>query len=184
MGLLDRMIRKGVNKAIGNAVSDAVSNAVGNAIGGAQNQSAPAQAGTPKFCPGCGAKLNSGVRFCGSCGAVISGGSAPANAAAPEAKKDKAFFAGVLAQEFGAYEVRENVSPAELGGSGKPYDFGLYRDGRMAGVVMLTQHNRDNNAAYKNAKRACEAAGVPFINFYLHMPNERGYVVSRIKGLL
>ena len=49
---------------------------------------------------------------------------------------------------------------------------------------MLTPHNRDNNLAFRNAKQACQAAGVPFINFYSHLPNEREYVVTRIRSML
>ena len=72
---------------------------------------------------------------------------------------------------------------AELGGQGKPYEFGLYREGVLKAVVVLVQHNRDRNRAYTGSKAAAEAAGVPFINFYVHMSNEYGYVVDRIRRL-
>jgi hypothetical protein len=99
-------------------------------------------------------------------------------------RPDHAYFAQLLQEKFAQYQIKEYVPVAELGGSGKDYDFGLYEGGSLRGVIMLTEHNRDNNQAYKGAKAACQAAGLPFINFYLHMPNERGYIINRIKTLL
>jgi hypothetical protein len=46
---------------------------------------------------------------------------------------------------------------------------------------MLTEHNRYNNRAFAGARSACAAAGVPFVNFFLHMNNELSYVTSRIR---
>ncbi len=100
------------------------------------------------------------------------------------ARADRSTFRGILADGFPELTVRENVPVQEFGGEGKPYDFALYRDGKAVGLVMLTEHNRDNNRAFKGAKASAAAAKVPFINFYLHMPNERGYVSDRIRSLL
>lgn len=182
MGFLDRMLKDGVGKALGNAVSDAVGDALNNALGvDVTAQAASAQT----TCPSCGAPLRADAKFCAFCGAKLQQAAAPAaQAAAAQAPRDRAYFADILTTEFGGYELRQNVSPAELGGSGKPYDFVLCRGGRPVGAVMLTEHNRDRNAAFLNAKAACEQAGVPFINFYLHMPNERNYIVGRIKGMV
>ena len=49
---------------------------------------------------------------------------------------------------------------------------------------MLVEHNRDNNRAYLGAKETAVKSNVPFINFYLHMPNERNFVISRINRLM
>ena len=96
----------------------------------------------------------------------------------------KPYFAGILAQEFAEYEIRESVPVAELGGVGKPYEFGLYQFGALKAVVVLVERNRDHNRAYLGSKEAALAARVPFVNFYLHMPNERGFVISRIRRLM
>ncbi|MEA4911179.1 MAG: hypothetical protein VB092_01010 [Oscillospiraceae bacterium] len=99
----------------------------------------------------------------------------------------KARFASILSEEFSAYEVKTDVAPAQLGAAAAParaYDFALYKGGRAAGVILLTPHNRDRNAAFKNARAAAQKAGVPFINFYEHYPNERSYIVTRIKSFL
>ncbi len=97
-------------------------------------------------------------------------------------------FAAILQEAFPQYAVRTAVSAAELGfyagGPAKPYDFVLYQNGVCVGVIMLTPHNRSNNMAFKNARAAAQNAGVAFINFFTHFPNERGYVIARIRSFL
>jgi hypothetical protein len=164
MGLLDSLFKKGADALVGKA-AEALENATGMDLDGSNN------AGRQ-----------------GGYNAQYPAQSAPIAQAAPtayggEPLKDRAFFAGVLAQKFPEYEVREYVPTAELGGTGRDYDFGLYKAGQPAGMVMLVEHNRDNNAAYKNARSTAQAAGVPFINFYLHMPNEQGFIINRIRRL-
>ncbi len=113
---------------------------------------------------------------------------APANNNAALPADLKAHFARILADEFSSYEVRTEAAADNLGfaaaSPAKPYDFALIKGGKTAGVVMLTPHNRDRNAAFKNAKAAAAKARVPFINFYDHYPNERSYVIERIKSFL
>jgi len=106
--------------------------------------------------------------------------SAQAEPSIPPTAIDRAYFAEIIAAEFPQYTVRENISPSEFGGTGRNLDFGLYSGSTLAGVVVLVEHNRDNNRAYRGAKESCQRAGIPFINFYLHMPNKREFVVYRI----
>ncbi|MDR0198079.1 MAG: hypothetical protein LBI36_07690 [Oscillospiraceae bacterium] len=96
----------------------------------------------------------------------------------------KAYFAQILASEFSQYQVREGVSVSELGGEGRPYDFGLYQDGRLVAVVVLAEHNRTRNKPYWNSEIKARELHIPFINFYIHMPNERDFVIGRIKRLM
>jgi hypothetical protein len=96
---------------------------------------------------------------------------------------DKSYFRAIIRECFSNYVVREDVPVSEFGGEGKPYDFALFSHGECSGVVMLVAHNRDNNRAYKGARAAAGANGVPFINFYTHMTIERGYVINRIGRL-
>ena len=106
---------------------------------------------------------------------------APADSASLTAR-----FDGLLRAEFPGYTVERGVTASALGFSpaGKPYDYCLYKGGVPAGVIMLTEHNRDRNAAFLNAKAAAKNAGVPFINFYTHFPNENAYVTGRIKSFI
>ncbi|MDR1564843.1 MAG: hypothetical protein LBS74_07800 [Oscillospiraceae bacterium] len=159
MGLFDSLV-KGVTGTIKNAAVDAVRNSVLNnqgQSGGFSNQSGAA-ANTPyQSAP---QQVEAGGHTVG-------------------------YFKELLHANFSpAYVIRENVSPSELGGSGRPYDFVLLKEGRIVGVIPLAEHNRTNNAAWKNARESAENAGIPFINFHLHMPNTKAFVIDRINRLL
>jgi len=165
VGLFDKLVNKTLDQVVG-GVKDAVSQVARDAgvasfLGGgsASDGDAPVQ-------PGQG---------------TADGASTPAS---PDQTKDKDYFAAILARDFADYQVRGSVPVAELGGQGKPYEFGLYKTGDLKGVVVLVEHNRDRNRAYLGSKEAAQAAGVPFINFYLHMPNEEAFVVSRIRRMV
>jgi hypothetical protein len=95
-----------------------------------------------------------------------------------------AYFEEILVSEFGDFELRKNVDPSELSGSGRPYDFAFVKNDKIVAVIPLAKHNRINNAAWKDARATAERAGVAFINFHLHMPNQRDFVIDRIKRLL
>ena len=96
----------------------------------------------------------------------------------------KEYFKDILYSEFSKYTIRENVPVSEIGGEGKNYDFGLYENGVVKGFVVLVEHNRDNNKAYKDSKLYAKKAKIPFINFYLHMPNKKDFVLYRINHLI
>lgn len=101
-----------------------------------------------------------------------------------EQAKNRQAFAPILTENFPDYQIREYLPVSELGGMGQPYDFGLYQDGQLKAVVIVVGHNKDHTAAYKGAKEAAKAAGIPFINFYAHMPNEHDFVVYRVRSFL
>ena len=169
MGLFDKVVKQGLGGALGSKVTEAIEQATGvdiNKDGQVGAQSA----------------------FGSTAQAVLAPGQQAVYQAAPVGRPvnqitDKAYFRAIISECFREYIVREDVPVEELGGQGKPYDFMLITNGNCAGVVMLVEHNRDNNRFYKGARYAAQAAGVPFINFYTHMYNERGYVINRIKRL-
>jgi len=170
MGLFDKVVKQGLGGTLGSKVTDAIEQATGidlNQDGQAGVQSA----------------------YGSTTQAVPAPGQQEAYQAAPVARAagrqvtDKAYFRAIISECFSEYIVREDVPVEELGGQGKPYDFMLIANGECAGVVMLVDHNRDNNRFYKGARYAAQASGIPFINFYTHMLNERGFVINRIKRL-
>ncbi|MDR1833514.1 MAG: hypothetical protein LBQ92_02505 [Propionibacteriaceae bacterium] len=176
MGFLDKLVKSAVQSAVGEVVQSAAHEVAGKVTDalGIDGQPQPAQPQTATE-----------TATTETATAETATAATAATAAATGAGlADKAAFREMLAAEFADLSVKEDVPVSELGGAGKPYDFGLYRGGKLAGVVMLTEHNRDNNQAFKGAKAAAQAAGVPFINFYLHMPNERAYAVSRIRSFV
>ena len=90
---------------------------------------------------------------------------------------------GFTADTFKLYESRPyQTYKAEWG---KPYTFVLYRGEKPAGVVMLGGgQSHAQNVKYLIARMYCKKLGMPYINFYLQMPNEREYVIQRIKDLM
>lgn len=184
--ILMRAIKRSVNEAVTNTVQNTVANVVSNTVGETMGESA-------QFCMRCGAKLASGDRFCPDCGAPQS---APLPRPASSSRRNRArripdrvlnaYFAEILASEFPEYEVRRDVPPSALcvGAEGTSIDFVLYQGGIPAAAIPLTPHNGDRNQGFYGMKQACCDAGVPFINFYRHMPNTRDYVVARIRSFL
>ena len=116
-----------------------------------------------------------------------------------------AYFREIIQSEFPGYDVLENVPVTELAGFaadeaqlyksrprqvykaewGEPYTFVLSQGGAPKGIVMLGGgHSHSANVKYLVARMYAKKLGLPYINFYTQMPNERGYVVGRIHKYL
>ena len=112
-----------------------------------------------------------------------------------------AYFREIIQSEFPGYDVRENVPVTELAGFaadeaqlyksrprqvykaewGEPYTFVLSQGGAPKGIVMLGGgHSHSANVKYLVARMYAKKLGLPYINFYTNMHNERGSVVGRI----
>ena len=117
----------------------------------------------------------------------------------------EAYFKEILLSEFPSYTIREKVPVPDLVGFatdefklyktrptqaykaewGQPYTFVLENAGKAIGVVMLGNgHSHDANVKYLIARMYAKKLGIPYINFYTQMANERNYVVGRIRKLL
>lgn len=115
------------------------------------------------------------------------------------------YFADILSAEFPQYTVSRDVPVTDLAGFatdefklyntrplqaykaewGAPYTFVLYQGGAPAGIVMLgSGHSHDKNVKYLVSRMYAKKLGLPYINFYTQMPNERNYVVGRIKRFM
>ena len=128
---------------------------------------------------------------------------------APEREKTAAewvdYFREILKSEFPSYDIRENVAVTDLVGFvsdefqlyttrpyqvykaewGQPFTFVLEQNGKAVGVVMLgSGHSHDANVKYLIARVYAEKLNLPYINFYTQMPNERNYVIGRIRKFL
>jgi len=116
-----------------------------------------------------------------------------------------AYFKEILLSEFPTYTIRENVKVTDVVGFvsdefklyktrptqaykaewGQPYTFVLENGGKAIGVVMLGKgHSHDSGVKYLIARMYAKKLGLPYINFYTQMPNERDYVIGRIRKLL
>lgn len=202
MGLFDKVVKKGLSDALGGALGDKVAQATdaleqatgldldgdgrqGGSVFGSPTQSSAVpgqqeayqQSGQQSsFTPQQATQQVGQTAFSGS-------GQNPAYLIKTQVT-DKAYFSDVIHRNFSAYDIREDVPVAEFGGEGSPYDFALYQNGACVGVIKLLYSKTAKIKAYQGAKAAAEAAGVPFINFYVHMPNVEGFVVERITRLI
>lgn len=116
-----------------------------------------------------------------------------------------AYFAEILSTEFPQYTTKRNVPVTDLAGNatdefklyktrpqqsykaewGAPYSFVLYQGEAPACVVMLgegSSHSR--NVKYLISRMYAKKMGLPYINFYTQFPNERTYVINRIRELM
>ena len=114
----------------------------------------------------------------------------------------ESYFRDILLGNFSSYTIRENVPVTDLVGFandeaqlyttrptqaykaewGQPYSFVLEADGKAKAVVMLGNgHSHDSNVKYLIARMYAEKLEIPYINFYTQMPNERNYVIERIR---
>ena len=117
----------------------------------------------------------------------------------------EAYFREILTSEFSEYSIREKVPVTDLVGYAndefqiyhtrpcqaykaewaQPYTFVLENDGKAKAVVMLGNgHSHDSNVKYLIARVYAEKSGLPYINFYTQMTNERNYVIGRIRKFL
>ena len=117
----------------------------------------------------------------------------------------RTYFRDILKTDFAGYDIKENVPVTEIAGSvadefqlyrtrprqvyradwGQPYTFVMYQGGAPKAVVMLgSGHSHSANVKYLIARMYAKKSGIPYINFYTQMPNEREYVVSRIGKFL
>ena len=117
----------------------------------------------------------------------------------------ESYFRDILLRNFSSYTIRENVPVTDLVGFandeaqlyttrptqaykaewGQPYSFVLEADGKAKAVVMLGNgHSHDSNVKYLIARMYAEKLDLPYINFYTQMPNERNYVIERIRKFL
>lgn len=92
----------------------------------------------------------------------------------------------VLAQSFPQYEVRENVSPATIGGTGRfmNYSFGIYAGGRPVLFIMMIGKTTCSTRMYRWSKEQAARSGVTMINFIRHYPNNVDYITERLRKYL
>ncbi len=116
-----------------------------------------------------------------------------------------AYFAEIISSEFPQYSMKRDVPVTDLAGFisdesqlyktrpvqtykaewGAPYTFVLYQGDKPAGIVMLgSGSSHHKNVKYLVARMFAKKMGLPYINFYTQMPNERAYVVKRIREFL
>lgn len=160
MGFLESILRRQVRRIVNNAIDEAVDNTVGVALRDAFGQNGTE--GTQNF--------------------------AESGASSVAKKKSGASGEKVLRQrleevfksDFPDYEVRKNLDAGVQGA--RKYSYGLYYNGMPRMMIMVI--NDSGHAIKRDVRLAREASasyGVPYLNFFTHLPNDAEYVRNRIK---
>lgn len=92
----------------------------------------------------------------------------------------------VLSESFSQYEVKTNVSPVTIGGTGRfmNYSFGVYQGGNPVLFIMLVGKTTCSSRMYRWSKEQAERSGVKMINFVQHYPNNVNYIKNRLSQYL
>lgn len=92
----------------------------------------------------------------------------------------------VFAKEFPQYEIRKEVSPTTIGGTGKflDYSYGVYENGIPKLFIMVVYNNTCASRYYRWSKEAAAKAGVPMINFVYAFENKITYIIPRLHQYL
>ena len=92
----------------------------------------------------------------------------------------------VLASEFPEYTVRENVSPTEIGGTGKfmNYSMVICKEGTPKLFIMIIGKTTTAHREYRWSREEAEKRGYTFLNFVEHYPNTEQYLKDRLHKYL
>ena len=92
----------------------------------------------------------------------------------------------VIADEFPRYDIKENVSPLTIGGTGRfmNYSIGVY-DGDIPKLfIMIIGKTTTSHREYRWSREEAEKNGITFLNFIEHYPNRVEYIKERLHKYL
>lgn len=92
----------------------------------------------------------------------------------------------IIGNQFPSYQLRENISPAELGGpaDGMDYSFAVCDGVSVKLLIMIIGRNTCAHKDYKVSKAFAEEAGITMINFIAHFENTVPYITERLHNYL
>lgn len=92
----------------------------------------------------------------------------------------------VLKEEFPACTVRENVSPTEIGGTGRfmNYSMVVYAGDAPKLFLMIIGKTTTSHREYRWSREEAEKKGYTFLNFVEHYPNTKEYISQRLHKYL
>lgn len=162
MGFLERIVKRQVRRIVNNAVDEVVDNTVGVALRDAFGQNG--REGTQNF------SERSSVRS-----TPKSSNRGPSGERVLRKRLEEVF-----STDYPDYEVRKNLDAGVYGA--KKYSYGLYYNGMPRMMIMvLGDGNHSVTREVRLAKEASESYGVPYLNFFAHLPNEEDYIRNRIR---
>ena len=160
MGFLESIVKRQVRRIVNNAVDEAVDNTIGAALRDVFGQNG-------KEVPPSYAERRE------------TSASTPSYGESGE-KLLRKRLEEVFAQDFPEYEVRTNLDAGVAGA--RKYSYGLYSNGIAKMMIMVLGDGKHTvGKDVRLAKEASAAYGVPYLNFFAHLPNDMEYVRNRIK---
>ena len=92
----------------------------------------------------------------------------------------------VLSEEFGQYNVKEDVSPTTIGGTGRfmNYSLGVYDGDKPVLFIMIIGKTTTSHREYRWSKEEAEKQGITFLNFIRHYPHRKEYISERLHRYL
>jgi hypothetical protein len=93
----------------------------------------------------------------------------------------------VISTEYMGYELRKNIPSTEMYApqDAVAYSYGIYNNGYpVLFINIIVDRNDYRTRRYRLAKKASEDNGVPHLNFFCHLPNEKEYISNRIRSTL
>ena len=160
MGLLESILKRQVRRIVNNAIDEAVDNTVGAALRDAFGQNGTE--GTQNFSE----SSNPSV-------ARRSSGPSGENLLRRRLQE-------VFAQDYPDYEVRQDLDAGVP--KSRKYSYGLYYNGMPRMMIMvIDDRNHANRKDVRLAREASASYGVPYLDFYTHLPNEVEYIRNRIR---
>ena len=158
MGFFDKLLSGGAKKLVSNVFDNAVDQ-ISDAIRGEKSSSDTAS--------------GSNTSSSSSSSRAVSH-----SKAAPVAARLEKIFAS----DYAEYEIRKEVSPTTIGGTGnfRPYTYGMYLNGEPKAFIMITDHNKEVLRTFRWSKEEAEKNNIPFINFLTQFPNTEEYIKNRL----
>ena len=92
----------------------------------------------------------------------------------------------VLEKEYPGYTVKENVSPTEIGGTGRfmNYSIAVYSGAVPKLFIMIIGKTTTAHREYRWSREEAENRGYVFLNFVEHFPNTPEYISDRLRRYL
>lgn len=170
MGFLDNLLKKETRKAISKMVGNAVDNVFDNL-----NDTINSKMGNGNDAASTSATAYTKSKFASNDPDEIS--------CEYEESVVRARIEKVAAEEWAGYELRKNISAAEMGAEAgaKDYTYGLYLNGVPMAMILVLDKSGYRRKCVRLAHQACRDRGVFCMNLMLHLPNRRSYISETLR---
>ena len=174
MGLLESILKRKVRRIVNNALDEVVDNTIGVAIRDTFGQNG--REGTQNY----NNDYNSDSYKPYNEAQAYKTTKKVINRASGE-KVLRQRLEEVFRTDYPDYEVRKNLDSGVYGAN--KYSYGLYYNGMPRMMIMVISDGSHNiTRGIRRAKEASASYGVPYLNFFAHLPNEADYVRNRIRA--